>query len=271
MLSLSLLTRVLSFLAVVNAVAREEPALIAAWQRLAALDHAGALVSFEELHRHERVPGEAALGLAHALLNANPRTPQKVARADTLLASVVAEPTAPSAVRAQALYSRARLHHQQLAVPDLPAAERLYAEAWQTFPEEPPGQLALGKFLSLRLRGATAEERAALLEENARVADERCSPAGRRLFHLHAGLLALYLGPPPATAWRHLATAVELGLDMREVRVDIRSAVAWLAWQLGEKDSAESGMRSFMADYPSDPRTDFFANLLGASARTPPP
>lgn len=262
---------VVAFLTAVSVAARDEPALIAAWQRLAALDHAGALVSFEELHRNARVPGEAALGLAHALLNANPRTPQKVARADTLLALIVAEPAASRAVRAQALYSRARLHHQQLAFPDLTAAERLYAEAWQTFPEEPPGQLALGKFLSLRLRGATSEERAALLEENARVADQRCSPAGRRLFHLHAGLLVLYLGLPPATARRHLATAVELGLDMREVRVDIRAAVAWLAWQLEEKDSAEPGMRAFMADYPSDPRTDFFANLLGGSARPPPP
>lgn len=204
---------------------------------------------------------------ALALLNAPPKTREKIQRAENILASLAAAPHPADDLHLAAAYYLARIRHIHAFEPQPAEAAQRYERLAAEHPGSWWGQLAWLKRAIMRIYedGSPAEGRAAALALGPEV-QNLTDPTLRTCAHLTIGNALLRLGGPRLEAYRHLRAAAEAGIAMPEFRADTAIQVADLALEFGEPSVAIRFYRQFLTVFPRDGRAAYAEAQLGALA-----
>ena len=253
-------------------LAEPVPSESAPWDAALNFDFNAASALFAE--RHAGAPDDARLALAHAgaLLARQPRTNANVIGARATVARVLAAPegTVAPAHHALALYLEARIAHDHLAEPDLPAARAGYALLRQTHPDNPLADHAAAHLAIILLQqtpGLDFEARRDGLADL--VAAVRAPSAKRELLFL-LGRLHWEERGDAASALEPLLAARALGFESpaRDGEVDL--FIAELAARAGRPALSARHYLAFADAYPRDTRSHTARRLAAEQTSATP-
>lgn len=245
-----------------------DAALGEVWGAVGDLRHGRAAEAFREL----RATGgrEAEFGLAVALLNAPPRSRQRLDEADALFAAL--ETADPQDGWGQAAtYYRGRIAALYRSPADPTAARALHLRLWQAHPEGLWGQLACLQLYVADL--AAAGDEGAVGEVLGRLAADLPRvrlPEVRRNLHRAAGEVLLLRGWLPEAAADHLLAAQAIGFDEPQTAVAARLQAAFAALRTGRLAVARRLYEEHLAERPRDSRNRLLRERLEAAERGQP-
>lgn len=239
------------------------------WEALSSGMFSEAHESFAAELETQPADRDARLGAAVSLLLLQPRTETRLIAAIERLETLLAENEVDE-VGLNARYFRARIEH----VHRLPAAPLTaighYEKLIAIRPDHPVAEQALVKLAILRIYGASdaADRRARFAYFDSRVGIVRDIGA-RRDLHLALGEAALrfHLGDEPAL--EHFVAALEAGIRLRPLRADTLVRVGELAGALGRPELARAHYRTFLDEFPRDPRQLAVRQRFEALASSP--
>jgi hypothetical protein len=203
------------------------------------------------------------LGLAVALLNLQPRTADRIARAERELSALAEDASASADVVVPANYLLARIAEVHAFTPDPARAAERYAALLAAHPQHPFAQTAAARLATLRLYklGADPLRTLADLESLGR---QLTDAGARRDFHLVLGRSYLFFGGDRGRALEHLQSAMAAGIVAATVRADVLVQIGEVARELDQPAISRQAWSEFVETFPRDPRVDLIRERLAA-------
>ncbi len=234
-----------------------EPKGNSAWQDLREWRFTEAARSFEEsadepTHR---------LGLAVAWLNLQPRTADRIARAEQELSALAKDASASADVVVTANYLLARIAEVHAFTPDPARAADRYAALLASHPHHPFAQMAAARLATLRLYKLGADPLRTLADLEA-LGPQLTDAGARRDFHLVLGRSHLFFGGNRSRALDHLQSAMAAGIAAATVRADVLVQIGEVARELDQPAVSRQAWSEFVATFPRDPRVDLIRERL---------
>ncbi len=236
-----------------------ETAPKSAWEDLQEWSFTEAARSFEEAGDEPA----SRLGLAVALLNLQPRTADRLARAERELSALADDASVSPDLVATASYLLARIAEVHAFAPDPARAAERYAALLAAHPQHPAAQTGASRLATLRLYrlGGDPLDTLAELEPLAR---QLTDAGARRDFHLVLGRSYLFFGGERQRALEHLQSAMAAGIVAPTVRADVLAQIGELALELNEPSISRRTWGEFVTTFPRDPRVDLIRQRLAA-------
>lgn len=230
-----------------------------AWQDLREWRFTEAAHSFEQT-ADKPTP---RLGLAVAWLNLQPRTADRIARAERELSAIAADASASADVVVTANYLLARIAEVHAFAPDPARAAERYAALLASHPRHPFAQAAAARLATLRLYKLGADPLRTLADLET-LGQQLTDAGARRDFHLVLGRSYLFFGGERSRALEHFQSAMAAGIVAATVRADVLVQIGEVARELGQPAISRQAWNEFVATFPRDPRVDLIRERLTA-------
>ncbi len=207
-------------------------------------------------------PRSRAFGEAVTLLNLQPRTASRIARATELLDSVAAGPA--DSLTVPALYLRARIDQVHLETPDIPSALRRYEELFAANPGHPLAQLGLSKAAMVRIYTDKNDPLGEPLTAAEAAAAQLTDSSARVAMHLMLANVCTRLGDQPRRALDHLESAFAAGILNARTRATTLVRIGVLSEEFDRPDRAIFAYERFLEEFERDDRAHTIRERLAA-------
>ena len=201
------------------------------------------------------------------LLNVQPKTQANIQESIEIFDKLIAQnPDDDTGVSAR--YFLARVYHIHAFTPDLPKAEKLYRDLFDTHPETFYGQLALVKYSLLCMYScADFENLPQRLAELEPLGAKLTNPPMIRDFNQVLGDAYQRFKISDEKAMEHLLVAESVGYQSYRARADITMVIAQLAERLGKRSLAIEQYEIFARTFARDDRAFTAEQRLDALRR----
>lgn len=227
------------------------------WQAITRLKYTQAVDLFRQSS-----DDTSQLGLAIALLNAQPVTQARTDEAAQLLQRLCESSNADTA--ANATYFLARLETLHRHPPAFDKALALYDDLIAQHPRHVLAQQAVAKAGAIRIFNAPASDLQTTYARVAAQASTLTDTDARRDFHLMLADAATLLKLPDADILQHLLAANDVGISRRKNQADILIRIARTAERAGRTDLTRRYYNEFLTTFGRDPRAYYVRMQLDA-------